>query len=327
MKFPARGPTAALAVASVGVAGALSAYTLSCLLRLQVWSLELSIPSLPDTLDGTRIAHLSDFHLGKLGTSRRVIAQAIEVAERFDPDITALTGDYFDGRFQMQDVRLLDRLRGQGHLIAVSGNHDHVRGARKLDRTLSVLQNLGATVLRNDACKVCINDTEVWILGLDDPFTLRSDIERARCRLPAGKQPLLLLAHAPVLSRLGNLDDVSLVLCGHTHGGQIRIMRSGDIPGKRLLRWLFRENEPCQDPDLFRGHHVLGSTHLLISDGLGVSLAPLRFRTRPQIVLITLRADAEPRCHEALPVARRASSVSRAASQSSRKTSNSRLSR
>jgi hypothetical protein len=60
------------------------------------------------------------------------------------------------------------------------------------------------------------------------------------------------------------------------------------MPFPGLLRWLFREKGARRDPDLFRGWHPIGTTVLVISDGLGVSQLPIRFRTRPQLTLIEL---------------------------------------
>lgn len=252
----------------------------------------MTVPDLPTDLNGSRLSLLSDFHLGRFGTSQRVIAQALDAAGRFNADITLLAGDYIDARHSTAYADLLHRLSEHRNLIAVLGNHDYARGTAHLSKTLSILGSIGSQVLRNEALRVGLRSSTIWVVGLDDPFTLRDDIETARSIVPDDGSPILLLAHAPVISKFGDLHRVALVLCGHTHGGQIRIFPSGNVPGKRLLRWLARERGPRQDPDVFRGVHTLGASALVISNGLGVSLLPLRFRTRPQLILISLNSPA-----------------------------------
>lgn len=267
---------------------ALLLYNLYCLTRLRIDIVRVPITGLAAELDGLRIAHLSDFHLGRLGTSRRVLARAVEETARFQPDLVALTGDYIDGPHADNTGSLLDLLDFCAPAVAVLGNHDYYRGPVHLAQTLRALDYSGVNVLINQATCLSACGTCFWVVGLDDPFTSRSDVRLAVDWLPNGERPLIMLAHAPVLSALGELDQVGLVLCGHTHGGQIRIFPSGDVPGKRLLRWIAGEANTRRDPDLHRGVHRRGNATIVISEGLGVSLLPVRLRTRPHLVLLHL---------------------------------------
>lgn len=266
----------------------LACYNVYCLTRLRVSELRIPVADLPCELDGLRIAHLSDFHLGQFGTSRRAITRALSEVDRFDPDLVALTGDYVDGALASYGPDLREWLDFRVPAVAVIGNHDHFHGQDHLDETIRILESTGTAVLRNEAIELCVRGTPIRVIGLDDPFTGRADIDAASGMIPDGCRPLLMLAHAPVLAALGDLDQVDLVLCGHTHGGQIRILPSGDVPGKRLLRRMSGERHVWREPDLFRGVHRRGRATIVISDGLGVSLLPLRFRTRPHLVLIEL---------------------------------------
>jgi uncharacterized protein len=277
----------AVLLSATGVV-ALVGYVFYCLTSLRVTKLTVTLPDLPPELHRTRLSFFSDFHLGRFGTSRRVVLQAIDIAANFRADVTILAGDYVDASHAPAHEELLAHFRTHKNVIAVLGNHDYARGLTHLNTTLAILASAGVTVLRNEALRVDLDSTSFWVVGLDDPFTLRDNIAIARSGVPSESSPLLLVAHAPVLAAFGEVGFVNLILCGHTHGGQIRILPSGDIPGKRLLRLIVREKGPRRDPDLYRGVHFLGATTIVISDGLGVSLLPLRFRTRPQLLLLTL---------------------------------------
>ena len=275
-------------IAAVSALVCLFFYNLYCLTRLRVSEIRVPVDCLPDQLDRLRIAHLSDFHLGQFGTSRRAIARAFSEARRFDPDLVALTGDYIDGSLATSGPDLREWLDFCVPTVAVLGNHDHFHGPAHLDETIQLLEEAGTIVLRNEGIQLCVRGVPIGVIGLDDPFTGRADVDRASAMILDGRPPLLMLAHAPVLAALGDLDRVDLVLCGHTHGGQIRILPSGDVPGKRLLRRMSGERDVWREPDLYRGVHRRGRATIVISDGLGVSLLPLRFRTRPHLVLIEL---------------------------------------
>lgn len=275
-------------LAAVSTLLGLFCYNLYCLTRLRVSKIRVPVDCLPEKLDGLRIAHLSDLHLGQFGTSRRAISRAISGALRFEPDLVALTGDYVDGSLAASSPDLREWLNFGVPTVAVLGNHDHFHGPAHLDETIQLLEETGTIVLRNEGIQLCARGLSIRVVGLDDPFTGRADVDRATAMLPNDRRPLLMLAHAPVLAALGDLDRVDLVLCGHTHGGQIRILPSGDVPGKRLLRRMSGERDVWREPDLYRGVHRLGRATIVISDGLGVSLLPLRFRTQPHLVLIQL---------------------------------------
>ena len=270
---------------------ALIGYLFFCLTRLRVTRLTFRPAEWPAELGGARIALLSDFHLGQLGTLRRIIAKAIEIADEFKPDLTVLAGDYFDGPISPANIAPLAGLRDHTAVIGVLGNHDYARGPHHLARTIAILTSLGVSILRNDSCLLAVNGRPLRLVGLDDPFTIRDDIEVARAGLTDDGIPTLLIAHAPVLSALGDLTCTALVLCGHTHGGQIRLLNSGRIPAKRLIRWLVGEHGRRHDPDFHRGVNCVADTPIVISDGLGVSLLPLRFRTRPHLILIEMNSS------------------------------------
>jgi hypothetical protein len=92
--------------------------------------------------------------------------------------------------------------------------------------------------------------------------------------------PVILMAHEPYIFRRVP-ERVALTLCGHTHGGQVRLPFFGPVQAARRF-----------GSDRVYGWHKEGERHLVISAGLGESFMPVRFMRPPEIVEITLGALA-----------------------------------
>lgn len=241
---------------------------------------------------GLRIAHLSDFHVGGPGTDIATLREALRVSRQFRPDVVALTGDYFDEEAKRYDWSLFDSLPADIPIVAVIGNHDHRHGSQYLQKLESELNRRGVEILQNSTLAVELNGRKAWIAGVDDPHSRRDDLREALDIIPPDADaPLLLLSHSPsIVNDLGP-GEARIVLAGHTHGGQIRLTPSGRIPLIQMVRRL-KGLRPQPPLPLARGYHWWRGAIVIISDGLGLSTIPLRFRTRPQVVLIEL--DAAP---------------------------------
>ena len=250
---------------------------------LQVVRRDLPVPRLPPGLDGLTVLHLSDFHVRpdeRLG--HRVVAQAA----RLSADVVALTGDYGDvAAFGPEAAELLAPARGRLGTFAVLGNHDadvapHIRPFRfsgdTANRVGALLEASGTTVLVDENVRLDVRGTRLWIVGLDDPHTFFDDPMRAFAGVP-DEEPAIVLAHswepAIPLERHGP----TLVLCGHTHGGQVRLPFA-DAPVTNTHR------RPTRAGGLFQ----VGRMQVHISHGLG-GTRKLRFLVRPQAVIFSLR--------------------------------------
>lgn len=252
----------------------------------------MGIPSLPAEWDGLRIAQLSDFHLGSRGMATDHVHRARKLALEFKPDLIALTGDYYDAGTEVPSEGLFRDWPEGVPVLAVMGNHDR-RGKNSLERTIRELRDGGATVMINEAIRIPLRGRPAWICGVDDAHTFNMDVRRSLAGVPDGEPALLMLSHSPAAIRDVDPGDVCLMLAGHTHGGQIRLLPSGAIPFVKEIR---KARGLPQRPDgpVYRRWHWMNGTILLISDGLGVSTLPIRFRTRPHLLLIELHR-AEPR--------------------------------
>lgn len=284
------------AVALAALAGSVIAAALVYTMRiaphwLRVTRLNVRVPALPEELDGLRVSHLSDFHMGAPGMKTGHLHHARRIALDFDPDIVALTGDFYDMGTDVDSEGLFANWPEGLPVWAVLGNHDR-RVEGSLERTILELKAAGVQVLVNESRPVTLRGRQVWISGIDDAHTFSADVERTFCSLPDGETALLVLSHAPAPITDMQPGMGRMMLAGHTHGGQVRLLPSGAVPFVDLIRKV-RGAVPRPDGPVYRGWHWINGTILIVSEGLGISTLPVRFRTRPQLILIELQRAPE----------------------------------
>lgn len=234
----------------------------------------VTLPHLLPEHDGLRVAQLSDLHVGSR-TPVKHIRAAIEMANRFQPDLVVLTGDYLAN--QRRGVGLIrEQLGGlRAPTFAVLGNHDYrvdPRGAR------AALEELGYAVLHNQHSTLQLRGAPFTVIGVGDLLTGNARPTQALQGAP--DQSSLVLAHGPKTANLlRQAGRPMLCLSGHTHGGQINI--PGVTPA--LLRTL--AGEPYA-----RGFFHVGRVLLYVNRGVGNSAVRIRVNAPPEVALFTLRS-------------------------------------
>jgi predicted MPP superfamily phosphohydrolase len=228
---------------------------------------------LPKAFDGFRIVHLSDIHHSPF-TSREQIERAVDAANRLQPDIVALTGDYIshERKFAAPCAELLGRLRARHGVYAVLGNHDHWTDAPLIT---DLFRAEGITVLINQGMRFEQRGAAFWLAGVDDTMVGLEDLPLAL----AGSQDSemkLLLAHNPIILRRAVRAGVDLVLSGHTHGGQVSLRSERSASGRPRRR-------------LLRGLGSQGETQIYVTRGLGTVVLPVRYGCPPEVSLLELR--------------------------------------
>ena len=247
---------------------------------------EVELEGLPGELDGLRIAHLSDFHLGVPSRGERACEQAVAwVADR-RPDIVCVTGDLVSRR---RGVPLLRRLLGQlGSSFVVLGNHDFADSRDPFSERIdpAVFEELeGVTMLRDDAVEVELRGKRVQLVGVEPGDYARREARPQRLADPEADLRIL-LCHFPGIARRVRAGAFHLVLAGHLHAGQIVL----PLPGRRLRL----AHLGVRDVE---GVYRYGSTLLHISPGLGTTFVPFRFFARPEVTELVVRSgavDSEP---------------------------------
>ena len=139
---------------------------------MRLRALELELPGLPAELDGLRIAHLSDFHLGVRSRGVHAVERAVDwVAER-RPDLTVITGDLLTHpRGEPQLRALVERLPGP--VFAVLGNHDMAISRDPKARASNLRDLAPATLLRDDGAFVELRGRSVWVAGAHPRMIIR----------------------------------------------------------------------------------------------------------------------------------------------------------
>ena len=192
--------------------------------RLQV--LDLPLPGLPPELDGLRIAHLSDLHLGVPSRGRRAVERAVDwVADR-GPDLVCVTGDLVS---RPRGTPLLERLLAElGSPFVVLGNHDHAFSRDPFSRPVSFDGVAAGRLLQDESVEIVERGCRIEVAGVDP----RSWRARRGSGSPPSDAPFrLLLCHFPRVSTSSQPGRWNLILAGHLHAGQI-VLPYG---GRRLL--------------------------------------------------------------------------------------------
>jgi predicted MPP superfamily phosphohydrolase len=247
--------------------------------RLVIHSETISLPHWPNTLNGLRIAAISDIHAGSAFIDAEKIRQVVAKTNAERPDLIVLLGDFVvTGQVLKHTVQPevvaqpLKVLRAPGGVYAVLGNHDWTYDG---PRVRHALEDVGIKVLDNEAAQVEINGNTLWFCGLADAWTGSPDIKGTLAKVPSGA-PVIVLTHNPDLFA-SMPASVSLTLAGHTHGGQVNLPLLGRLVvpsnyGQRYAAGLVEEE----------------GKSLFVTTGIGTSILPVRFRVPPEIAILTI---------------------------------------
>lgn len=240
--------------------------------------IEVPLERLPPELDGFRVLHLSDFHLGTLSLNARTLERAVDWTEEEDFDLVALTGDLLSRR--RGDVHLrraLGRLRARHGVFAVRGNHDvdATRDPFSEPTRLDAAGEEGAVLLDDSAAVVEARGRTVQVVGCDPRDWKARRPERLADR---DADVRILLFHFPDVVATLPAGIFDLILAGHLHGGQICLPSPW---GKLRLEHLRAAH--------WEGLHRTPAGMLYVSRGLGTSFVPFRLLARPEATKLVLR--------------------------------------
>lgn len=241
-------------------------------LDIRVRDNEVAVAGLPAAFDGYRILHMSDLHADMYPPAMAALAGIVADLEY---DVCVLTGDYRANTFGPFDAALdgLADLREalSGPVYGVFGNHDSIR-------MLPGMEALGIRMLVNEHIELQRGAASICLVGVDDAHYYRVDnVEKAAARLPAGSVSVL-LSHTPEIYRQAAHAGFDLMLCGHTHGGQIC------LPG-RIPVTLDSKCPRYMGAGAWRYRGMQGYT----SAGAGTCIVPVRLNCPPEITLHRLR--------------------------------------
>ena len=241
--------------------------------RIQIRHNLIQRADIPVLFDGFTILHISDMHAD---ISQGAMRRLIELLDGVSYDLCVLTGDYRGKTFGPFDAALEGVAQVRSHLkgpvYGVLGNHDTIR-------MVPGLEEMGIRMLLNECETIVRGNQRIHLAGIDDAHYYRVDnIEKAASLIPHDEFSIL-LSHTPEIYRQAAHADFSLLLGGHTHGGQICLPGSIPITLDSVLP-RYMGSGP------WKYHDMVGYT----SVGVGSCVVAVRLNCAPEITLHHLQA-------------------------------------
>lgn len=268
----------ALAAAPPLILTGASIRSLDQLTHFRIREIEISLPTLPQALDGLRIAHLTDLHVGKF-TTGKVLREIAAATNDLGADLVLFTGDLIDHSLEQlpEAIAILERLNPRSGLALCEGNHDLFDDRVGFENGL---KSAGMPLLLNEASETRIRGERVQLLGLrwgragaGRDALLAPHMETVKQLINPAAFPIL-LAHHPHAFDHAAAAGIPLTLAGHTHGGQLMLgLNLG--PGPMMYRY-------------WSGLYRKGNSALVVSNGTG-NWFPLRINAPAEILHLTLR--------------------------------------
>lgn len=235
---------------------------------------EITIESdqIPAQFDGKKIVFLSDLHEGFFFDQKRT-DNLVNQVNALNPDLILLGGDYVDGSSEdVQPVfQSLSKLKAPLGVYAVLGNKDPQY------LTLKTIGQSNITYIGNKGTWIVLNGARIRLGGVGD-YNNGAQLQNATTSVVTPHDFVILLTHNPDYFPKVNKSKVDLVLSGHTHGGQVTFfglwapVTHSDYGNKYRTGVITEKNST-----------------LIVSNGIGTTILPLRFFARPQIIVIELK--------------------------------------
>lgn len=261
-------------LAAVGLAGGYPVLVEPYLIGINTY--RVPVPNLPPAFSGLRIVQLTDLHYGLL-VPLAVIEGVVERANALRPDLIVCTGDYVHARDSAEEIDavwpLLARLKAPLGVHSVLGNHDHWANS---DRSRYWLQRTGQDLEHSGPVRLERAGEHLWLAGAGDLWEDHRNLDGVIGGIP-DDECRIVAAHNPDTADMPRTRRVDLMICGHTHGGQVALPLLGPpmLPVKNRNYTSGLKQSPSGCP-------------VFISRGIGWTIAPLRLNCAPEIAVLEL---------------------------------------
>ena len=237
---------------------------------------EVAIANLPASFDGYRIAFLTDTHVASF-MRRNFYGEVVKQVNAFEPDVVLLGGDFvtWERHIPLMAEMLLTDLSARDGVYAVLGNHDYWANPKAV---MEAMTARGVQFIVNRSVDLRRGEDKISLLGIDEVYRGEPDLDAAFANVDRNL-PCLGLSHHPDIVDTLEGRKLDLLVCGHTHGGQIRFPFLGSVvvPSKHESRYA-------------SGFRRVGDVLMYVSRGIG-AIPPLRILCRPEVATFTLRND------------------------------------
>jgi len=242
---------------------------------------DIKSETLPKAFNNFKIVQISDLHNKVFYKDNNTLVAKIKSQK---PDIIVITGDLVDRRKYNEEIAIsfINKIKSIAPIYFVNGNHEAWDG--KFASLEKKLKESGVFVLRNKSVFYEKGKEKILILGVDDPvFNISSKSEDTMknelLQVNNKKYFRILLSHRPEMFDLYVQNNIDVAFTGHAHGGQVIIPLIGGVFAPSQGFW----------PKYYKGMYTKNNTTMVLSRGLGNSIAPQRIFNRPEIVSVTLK--------------------------------------
>lgn len=248
-------------------------------LGAKVKKIQITFPNLPENLDGFRILHITDLHIGP-SVSPHFVHKVVEKANALSPDMMVFTGDILDSFAERhtQEHRLISKLKARHGIFYVTGNHEYYWNAKS---SIEYFETAGFETLQNQVENIYLGTSVLQIAGVNDPAARQfaqegPNFDTLKHRLQ-DESFKILLSHQPRLCHEAEKSGFDLQLSGHTHGGQF-------FPWNLLIVFFERYS---------KGLYNIGRLKLYVNQGTGYWGPQLRLGTYCELAEIVLRKQGK----------------------------------
>lgn len=261
--------------------------------RLVTTEAVLNVPRFSPKLNGLKIVAISDIHGGSNAVTEERLRELVTLANAQQPDLIVLLGDYVsEARFDREALKkpegtdrtelrmpvkvIADNLAGfnaRYGTYAVIGNHDWWHNQAVVRREF---ERVGIKVLENRIEQISVGDEIIYLWGIEDYWKNRTVPAEAYEQLPESRN-VVAITHNPD-SLLKTPAGISLMIAGHSHGGQVNFPIYGPHPF-------------VNDPRFMKGEAVVEGKHVFVTSGVGCTGPQIRFRVPPEIAVLTINSE------------------------------------
>lgn len=246
---------------------------------------ELSYANLPKSFDGYRVVQISDLHMAQFGENNEKL---LDMVTEQTPDIIVLTGDIIKRHLADADMNqvetikpFLEKLSKIAPCYFVSGNHEWASG--EISKLTQLLEEINIVYLHNEFVLLEKDGESIVLAGVEDPngpadMMKPDELVDSIAQSYPDKYTLLLAHRNDWMIKYPDLK-VDTILCGHAHGGIVRLPFVGGVLGTDM------DFFPKYDAGVFNE----GNYDMLISRGLGGYMALPRFLNNPEVVTVVLK--------------------------------------
>lgn len=261
--------------------------------KIDVTKYEIKSEKIPLNFNNVKILQISDLHNALFGKGQEEI---IGITKAIMPNYIFITGDLIDRYKKNIDraMELVSAIVDLAPIFYVAGNHEWEAGEAGKE-LWTRLKNLGVVVLHDSIINIKKENSQIQIMGIDDPYSLPDNrslntYDRVSSKVflkrfiklnkAKEKDYTILLSHRPEFLHFYEKAGIDIVFSGHAHGGQIRLPGIGGIlaPHQGFF------------PKYAEGVIKKGKTFMVVSRGLGNSCFPFRINNRPEMVVVILKS-------------------------------------